>query len=269
MISIIVSTHKPEFLNTLVNSISDTIGIDYEVITIENHSKVSICTAYNQGLSKAKYDYLCFVHEDVIFKSPDWGVEAISVMRNNEDIGLIGVAGSKYKSSLHLGWYVSILKEMSRGCIFQGQNSFESVFDDFGSSEIAQQVEDVVILDGVILFTKKSIFQKCLFDERLLTGFHGYDTDFSLQVFFSGKRVVVDRAIKIFHFSLGHFGKDKAKAEWKISKKWFGYLPVSSPDLHLSWFEIFKKESLAYVWYIFPTINRKIKDVFRFKKQNK
>jgi GT2 family glycosyltransferase len=269
MISIIVSTRRPDFLNSLVNSIADTIGVDYEVITVENSSQFSICSAYNQGLTQAKYNYLCFVHEDVIFKSPGWGIEAISVMQKNEDVGLIGVAGSKFKSSLHLGWYVSILKEMSRGCIFQGQNSPESVFDDFDPNEIKQQIEDVVILDGVILFTEKSIFQKCLFDEKLLTGFHGYDTDFSLQVFFSGKRVVVDRAIKIFHFSLGHFGQEKAKAEWEISKKWFGYLPVSTPDLHLSGFQIFKKEFIAYLWYIFPTIKRKIKKIFHRNKQIK
>jgi GT2 family glycosyltransferase len=263
MISIIVSTRNPEFLNSLIDSIEDTAGVDFEVITIENQGQFSICAAYNQGLAKAKYNYLCFVHEDVIFKSPGWGLEAVSVMKNNEDIGLIGVAGSKFKSSLHLGWYVPILKEMSRGCIYQGQNSFESVFDDFDPNEIKQQVEDVVILDGVILFTKKSIFQKCFFDEKMLTGFHGYDTDFSLQVFFSGKRVVVDRAMKIFHFSLGHFGPDKAKAEWKISKKWAGFLPVITPDLHFSWFNILEKEISAYAWYIFPTIRRKFKNLFQ------
>lgn len=262
MISIIVSTHKPDFLNSLVKSISDTIGVEYEIITIENHAQVSICNAYNQGFSKAKYDYLCFVHEDVIFKSTGWGSEAVSVLKKNEDIGLIGVAGSKFKTSLPLGWHVSILKEMRRGCIFQGQNSFESVFDDFSPGQIKQQIEDVVCLDGVILFTKKSIFKECYFDEVLLKGFHGYDIDFSLQVFFSGKRVVVDRDIKIFHFSLGQFGKDKAKAEWRISGKWFGFLPVSTPDLNLSRCKKFKKEIEIYKWYLIPAIKRKIKKVF-------
>jgi glycosyltransferase involved in cell wall biosynthesis len=269
VISIIVSTHNPEFLNKLEKSISDTIGIEYEVIPVVNHAQFSICNAYNQGIAKAKYDYLCFVHEDVIFKSQGWGVEAISVMKNDKDIGLIGVAGSKFKSSLPLGWHVSILQDMRRGCIFQGQNSFESVFDDFSPDNEKQQIEDVVCLDGVILFTKKSIFKECFFDEVLLKGFHGYDIDFSLQVFFSGKRVVVDRRIKIFHFSLGQFGKDKAKAEWSISRKWFGHLPVSTSDLNLSWLKIFKKEIEIYKWYLIPTIKRKIKKVFHRNEQNK
>ena len=269
MISIIVSTHKPEFLKNLVNSIPDTIGVNYEVIPVANHNQFSLCNAYNQGLAKAKYDYLCFVHEDVIFKSIGWGAEIISVLNDNKDIGLIGVAGSKFKSSLPLGWHISILQEMRRGCIFQGQNSYESVFDDFSPDKVSQQIEDVVCLDGVILFTKKSVFKECLFDEALLKGFHGYDIDFSLQVFFSGKRVVVDREIKIFHFSLGQFGKDKAKAEWRISRKWFGYLPMSTSDLNLSWFKIFKKEYEIYKWYLIPTIKRKIKKVFHRNLQNK
>jgi hypothetical protein len=259
VISVIVSTHKPEFFNLLINSIADTIGLDYEVVAIENNNLFSICNAYNQGIIRSKFEYLCFVHEDVIFKSQGWGKEAVFVLKNNEDVGLIGVAGSKFKSSLPLGWQIPKLKEMRRGCIFQGQNSFEYVLDDFSPGQSKQQIENVVVLDGVILITKRSVLQKCLFDETLLTGFHGYDTDFSLQVFLSGKRVVIDRAIKIFHYSLGHFGKDKAKAEWKISRKWFGRLPLSTKDLKLSWLRIFTKEIEIYIWFLISTIKRKIK----------
>jgi len=258
MISIIVSTYKPEFLQQLTESIKATVGTEYEIIAIENNSQFSICKAYNQGISQAQYDYLCFVHEDVTFKSADWGNEIISVFDKNEDIGLIGVAGAKYKSSLPFGWQISELKEMRRGSIFQGQDSFESVFDDFDPNELKLDIEDVVCLDGVILFTRRRDIQKLLFDEKLLQGFHGYDTDISLQVFFSGKRVVVDRRIKIFHFSLGYFGKEKAKAEWKISRKWFGKLPVSTNDLNISCIKVFNKEMAIFTWYFIYTLKRKV-----------
>jgi GT2 family glycosyltransferase len=258
MISVIVSTHNPLYFNKLTESIQATSGIDYEIIAIENHSQFSICDAYNQGIDRAKYEYLCFVHEDVVFKSDAWGAEIVSVLDKNENIGLIGVAGAKYKSSLPLGWHISKLREMRRGCIFQGQNSTEFVFDDFDPNEIKKEIEDVVCLDGVILFTRKKYIKKNRFDEKLLNGFHGYDTDISLQFFLSGKRVVVDRRVKIFHHSLGSFGKDKAKAEWKISRKWFWKLPAATKDMQLSRLKILQKEMAIFLWYFWYTAKRKL-----------
>jgi GT2 family glycosyltransferase len=264
MISIVVSTHKPEFLARLTESIFNTAGTKFEIIEIENHSQFSICNAYNRGIEQAQYDYVCLVHEDVVFKSNGWGAEIISVFEKNHDISLIGVAGTKYKTALPLGWQISELKKMRRGCIFQGQDSFESVYDDFDPNEIKQEIEDVVCLDGVILFIRKNILSKHRFDEKMLSGFHGYDTDFSLQVFFSGKRVVVDRSIKIFHYSLGYFGKDKARAEWKVSRKWFGKLPATTADLNLSRTKKYSKELIIFLRYTFYTIKRKSLKLFSY-----
>lgn len=82
MISIIASTHNPTFFQRFSEKVQETIGVDFEIIGIENHTQYSICEAYNIGADKAKYPYLCFVHEDVIFRTKDWGKYLIDVYGN-------------------------------------------------------------------------------------------------------------------------------------------------------------------------------------------
>src|SRR5208337_2764590 len=103
------------------------------------------------------------------------------------------------------GWGQSpYIKKFKRGQIFQLiQDKDEYLHFDFDENPVKKEIEDVVCIDGVFMFSKKEVFQKCRFDEKLLTGFHGYDMDFSLQVFFTGYRVIVDRMVVLYHASFG------------------------------------------------------------------
>ena len=67
MISIIVCSINIEYFKGLKKSIENTIGsIEYEIIKIDNlQEKLPITKAYNLGISKSKYNFLVFVHEDV------------------------------------------------------------------------------------------------------------------------------------------------------------------------------------------------------------
>ncbi|MFX4377337.1 glycosyltransferase, partial [Acinetobacter baumannii] len=64
-------------------------------------NRYSICSAYNEGAEKAKYDNLCFVHEDVVFRTNNWGQIALTEVKKFD---LLGVAGSNYKSKAISGW---------------------------------------------------------------------------------------------------------------------------------------------------------------------
>jgi hypothetical protein len=82
------------------DSIEKTIGdVEYEIIGIENHAKYSLCEAYNIGASKAKFSYLCFMHEDILFWTKNWGNHLINLMLSDKKIGLVGVMGTKFKST--------------------------------------------------------------------------------------------------------------------------------------------------------------------------
>ncbi|MBK7224510.1 MAG: glycosyltransferase [Saprospiraceae bacterium] len=59
--------------------------------------------AYNIGASRAKYEILCFVHDDLFYMTQDWGKKLIKHFEDSE-IGLIGVAGARFKSKYNSGW---------------------------------------------------------------------------------------------------------------------------------------------------------------------
>jgi GT2 family glycosyltransferase len=258
MISIVISTYKPLLFERVSQSIEATIGVAYEIIAIENHAQYSICEVYNMGEAKSKYPYLCFVHEDVLFKTQDWGKKLISTMHNDTSIGLIGVAGTKFKSSYlsALGQSLLLRRLFMRGHIFH----WGTEYTDFDSTLIHNEIEDVVCIDGVFMFVQKDVFKTCRFDDKLLTHFHGYDIDFSLQVFFQSFRVIVDRAIILDHHSSGDYSKLNVNANRKIGKKWLRKLPVATKDTNLSVFKLHYFDLLNWAYFLKTAFKRKLQN---------
>lgn len=130
MISIVISSCKPEFLKQICLNIKNTIGVTHEIIVIKNYNEFSIARAYNIGGVKSKYPYVCFVHEDIIFKNKNWGITIINSFQENINLALIGVVGTKILSKFSIGWHNSILKsKFLVGRIMQGQNSWTEYID--------------------------------------------------------------------------------------------------------------------------------------------
>ena len=264
MISVIISSHKANLLSQISANIKSTIGVEFEIIVIENHNIYSLCEAYNLGFEKARYSYLCFVHEDVIFLNQGWGSRLITIMESDEKIGLIGVVGSKLKSTYpNVGWGTGpYVKNFYRGHIYLDDNLKEHEFD---TSSIKKEIEDVISLDGLFLFTKREVYQKCPFDDKLLKGFHGYDTDFSLQVLFQSYRVVVDRGTKLIHYSPGSYNAEYAIANRKIRKKWLSKLPVATNDVNLNILSLNYYNILCWCGYLRNRIIRELHLPFKLK----
>ena len=106
MLSIIISSYQESLYSALEKNIAQTIGISYEIIKIYNPNKMGICEAYNIGASKAKYDFLLFIHEDILFHTKNWGELLINHL-NKENTGVIGIAGSNYVPRTPSSWSVS------------------------------------------------------------------------------------------------------------------------------------------------------------------
>ena len=247
-------------LEKFSENLSQTIGIEYELITIENNAEYSICEVYNWGIERSIYPYLCFVHEDVIFKTNDWGKRLTSILEQDAKIGLIGVAGSKFKSTYPLsGWGQGpSLSKYKRGHIYHQLGNEDKSYLNFDESSTFKEVEDVVCLDGVFLFSKKEVFKYCRFDDKMLTHFHGYDLDISLQVFFQSYRVLVDRGIELIHFSGGNYSTEYTIANKKIWKKWMLKFPVASKDLKLSCYQLYKIDVVNWFYSSRDSIKRKL-----------
>ena len=169
MISVIICSVNPIQLQNISKNIAETIGLPYELIEIDNtNSKKGICNVYNDAAAKAKYNYLCFVHDDVKFHTMSWG-GILSDLLNKEDIGLVGVSGTTYKSVIPSSW-TACKKDFYR--INTIQHSDENI------NPLKYQINpdlisysEVAIVDGVFLATRKEVISEFSFDEISLKGF--------------------------------------------------------------------------------------------------
>ncbi|MBC7850749.1 MAG: hypothetical protein H7Y31_13495 [Chitinophagaceae bacterium] len=226
MISIIVSSRKPDVLSAFIANVNETIGVPFEIIPIENSKgALGICRAYNQGASNARYDILCFSHEDVEFETRNWGRNVMKHL-SNERIGLIGVAGGDTKGWVPSSWSSSIFP--SEVSLIQhhgvGQPPERIVRTGYpGSTAVARPVACV---DGVWMCTRKDVFNKVRFDEATFPGFHAYDIDYSLQVS-AHYEVCVVFDIMLCHFSPGSFNTEWLLNAIRLSDKWSHKLPHS------------------------------------------
>lgn len=261
MISIIVSTYKPESFKQLKSCVQKTIGVPYEIIPVQNPGLYSICEAYNMGVAKAQYPYFCFVHDDVIIHTKDWGQLLINRMDADRKIGLIGIAGSKFKSTYPTtGWGTGpFVKNLWRGHYKTTDAMQQTIEVDLDKRLTKPETEEVVVVDGLFLFTKSEVLTKCRFDAAMLTHFHGYDTDFSLQVIQNGYKVIVDRSLDVFHHSKGVQGAEFAKANRAIYRKWSSKLPVASPDLRFGSLHLYYYNLLIWAGYLWFALQRKLK----------
>src|ERR1700743_3385103 len=105
MISIIISSANAEQLKQATDNITATIGVPFEIIAIDNSKgQQGICAVYNQGIVRARYGILCFMHEDIIIKTDNWGAILKNTFDGNSDLGLLGVGGGSYKPFTPSGW---------------------------------------------------------------------------------------------------------------------------------------------------------------------
>lgn len=201
MISVIVCSIDEESFNKLSISIKETIGLKYEIIKIQNGIEdLSLTEAYNKGAKSAKFEFLVFIHEDIIFNTRNWGVNLKKYFSELDSPGVLGVAGSSYLPISPSDWWlnfniylnVNLLSNVKRGVLGKGK-----------IKQLGEQVpKPVFLLDGLFLAMKLSVWKEIPFDESLV-GFHGYDTSICLRVSQKYQNYFVP-GILMEHFSAGY-----------------------------------------------------------------
>jgi hypothetical protein len=223
MISIIVSSKNPDFLCALSLNIAATIGNVYEILAFDNRfEKKGLCEVYNRHAERAKYNIICFMHEDVFIHTAKWG-ESLLKLLADKSIGLVGISGAVFKSR-YSGVWSSCDKNLYRtNSIQHFKNNKEPVAININKEN--NESAEVAIIDGVFMATRKDVFSSFSFDEKLLKGFHGYDIDYSLQVGQKYK-LVVSYSILLEHLSEGTLSAQWLHDSMAIHKKWKKILPV-------------------------------------------
>ena len=229
MISIIICSRTASISDELTQNIDQTIGLPYELVIIDNSDNLySIFSAYNEGVKRSNCEVLCFMHDDIIFKTNDWG---ISVMKRfiSSNLGAIGVAGSPYYAILPGAWW-------SGGYICQSI---------YGEQELAYETKQdnalpVVVLDGLWFCVRKSLFSMIRFDDTTFSGFHYYDMDICLQIQQKGYELLSVYDILIQHSS-GKLDTIWLNNALLLQKKWKNNLPIFSEKL-----PYFKEVTIEY-----------------------
>ena len=199
MISVLICSINPGLLEKVTENIRNTIGIPFEILSFDNRiAKKGICEVYNQLVLKSKFEYLCFIHEDVLLRTDNWGKIITEIFLSHPATGLVGIAGSKYKSAYFSGWYTGVKELDCASYIHEYSSKTEKVL----LSPSGNKLEEVVCIDGVFMCCTKSSWNKISFDDKLLKGFHFYDIDFSLRMALEYK-VLVTFDIELVHITTG------------------------------------------------------------------
>ena len=225
MISIIICSRKPDITQSLKDNISETIGVEYELVVIDNSkNQYSIFQAYNKGVDKAHGDILCFMHEDILYHTQNWGEKVVAHFKD-DSLGLIGVVGTHFLPDTPSGWYNSMV--VSGGCIQrETANDENSAIEkrSLQKMDLSNSIEAVVV-DGMWFCIKKGTFYKIHFDDLTFGGFHCYDLDISMQVLEIGLNVRIISDVLLEHFSYGSFDLEWLQSVELFYNKWMNKLP--------------------------------------------
>ena len=228
MLSIIVCSRNKTLSNEFTLNIKSTVGVDYEIISIDNsENQHSIFSAYNIGISKSQYPYLCFVHEDVLFHSNNWGENVISHLQDSKT-GIIGVAGSDLVTRVPASW--ATLISPSQNVILSDLTGKEPTKHLYEPENYGHIKRSSITIDGLFMCMKKELTEKIHFDENL-NGFHGYDYDISIQSIVAGYINYTVYDISIEHFSKGKTNIIYFRNLTYIFKKWEKHLPLIGPNI--------------------------------------
>lgn len=260
MISLIICSVNPSYLKRIKENIQSTIGVVYEIIVWDNvHEKKGLCEVYNSMAKNAEFNIICFLHEDIIFETKDWGKSLCNKFMERPDIGVIGVAGSRYKSQVYSGWYTGIKEFDCANIKHQYPDRFEHIYLTPFNDQIL--IDDVVCVDGVFISCRKKVWEGTPFNEKGLPGFHFYDIDFSVRASKTCK-VSVTYDISIVHFTLGgDFGENWVNTAFLYHSMINKELPVTklddlavSPELEIAktWLDVLKNYKISlrnkYKW---------------------
>ena len=244
MLSLIICSKHSIPNEELIRNIEETVGVDYEIIHIDNsRQEYSIFQAYNKGVKQAHGDYLCFMHEDIAFHSVNWGQTVIQQL-NDQNVGLVGVAGAKMvPANGDWRFYGNSYVYIIQGHHTLGELPLYYVHGiEWNTHQTCQQAS---IVDGCWFCIRKELFSegKLNFDEEHFSSFHLYDSDISMQVNQLGLKILLCTNILIEHFSVGLYSQDFLKGLQTFTEKWKDSLPYSYDDRFLESSAV--KEKLA------------------------
>jgi glycosyltransferase involved in cell wall biosynthesis len=208
MITVGFSTRKID--DEFVSLLKKTSGVPkIEVIPFENNGEFSLTEVYNKILNNSSHDIVVLCHDDIYFDSKNWCQKILNHFKRNQELGILGVAGST-QLPITGRWWDDFSKVKGIVNHEHEGKKWESKY----STSKGNEIEDVVLVDGLfIAINKKNIIHT--FNEDV-KGFHFYDVDFSFRNFMSGVEIGVMYDVRITHKSIG-----QTNEQWEKNRELF------------------------------------------------
>lgn len=203
-------------INVIVvdNSSDDLSYLDkYDVKVIKNKENKGAIYAFNQGLDIAKSKYIVLMHNDVVMNTKNWINKAIKFMDENEEVGMVGLAG----------WKRMTETSYSVRDIVTAINRYNRKPDG--------EFEEVLTLDGLCNVVRNIGLR---FD-NVYGYMHYYDHDICLQYREKGYKLFVMRGNAI------HFAESGRSSRFE-SKKYKDNIKKSDGDYFKERTQIFEKK---------------------------
>jgi hypothetical protein len=226
--SIITCSKDPGWLRRCHAAVAQTTKGLYETVVIDNSAgQYSLAQAYNMGAMRAKYDMLCFLHEDCLILTNLWDECIQDIFYMAPQTKIIGVAGTTLLPDTGVWWQAGRPYIRGRVIHFDNVRQWQSHFSDpreYG-------VFSVVAVDGLFMVVRKSLMGgQRLFDEDTFKGFHFYDLDLSASIS-SRERdtMVVTHSINVAHAATSNM-TDWEKYRQLFVQKYRAVLPLMTKD---------------------------------------
>lgn len=219
MITVVYCTRQsaPEHKEHLIKT--SGLGKNIEVIEIINNGE-SLTSSYNKGLKEAKNNYIVYCHDDILLETKTWGVKLLKLFERNPEYGVIGVAGTKYMPSSGK-WWENPKKMYGRVAHTHEGKTWLSTY----SSDLGQEIEETVVVDGVFFAIDKTKIKKEFNEE--VEGFHFYDINFCFENYLEDVKIGVTTLIRVNHKSIGMTNEQWETNRQIFSEKFKDNLPVS------------------------------------------
>ena len=156
----------------------------YELLAIDNQKGLyaSAASILNHTAQQARYDYLLFVHQDVVLLSDTWLMDVQGRLPSLKQLGAVGVAG---KTDKGVAW----------ASVIHGDPPAYA-----GPRDLRHTVE-VQTLDGCLIVVPRKIFARVPFDESH-KGWYLYVAGYCLDLLRNGYKSYVVPDL-IYHASAG------------------------------------------------------------------
>lgn len=200
-LSVVICTEKNESqCKDIAQDIFNKAGCPVHIFLCNNsENKVGLSRVYQQMLDDEKINknVILYMHDDVDVWTVGFGQEILRLFAENEDYGIIGVAGSKTFDERAMWWTYP----KKYGQVIHKEDESNRCWPTIFSLPIKNDLEEVVIVDGLFFAVDPSRL-KSGFDVKM-PGFDFYEACLCLNNAKEGCKVGVTMNINLCHHSMG------------------------------------------------------------------